>query len=147
MVLVPLGLVIPQFLTFSASPSLRHHLFLMTPSWCRPEPSAIQTGSLVRFPRQDEVTGGRKVYLLKRVGCLSKQSLKVSGKNYYCDGAYLGKAKEHDKKGRMVRNFEWDGPVPDGQFFAIADHKDSYDSRYYGFVELSKVENRAWPLL
>lgn len=144
---VSIGLVIPQFLTYSSSPSLGYHLFFMWPGWLVGKPDVIKKGDLVRFPHQDKITGGKRVHMLKRVACQAGDILTVNAdREYYCNGQYLGRAKEKSASGVAVSPFQWSGAVPNGVFFAAADHKDSYDSRYYGFISNEKVENKAWPL-
>lgn len=140
---VPIGMVIPHFLTFSKSKSMGHAFFVMWPA----RSSKISRGEIVRFPHRDTVTGGKTVYMLKRAGCAEGQLLSVNNnKEFFCDGAYLGKAKDRNAKGDLVKHFIWNGPVPKGFFFAVAEHKDSYDSRYYGLVPAGTVEQKAFPL-
>lgn len=148
-VCVPLGMVVPRILTISTTPSLGDRVFLfnVVDVYKGVHSSDIQSGDTVRFPFADAVTGGHTVYMLKRVACTSGQRLQVNKqKDYYCDDRYLGHAKSVSAKGASVKNFEFDGIIPEGKFFALADHKDSYDSRYYGLIDLDRVVARAYPL-
>lgn len=140
---VPIGMAIPQFLTFSRSESMGHPFFLMWPALS----TKITRGEIVRFPHRDLVTDNKTVFMLKRVGCTEGRTLSVNDNNeYFCDGDYLGKAKERNSKGALVKHFVWNGAVPQGLFFAVANHKDSYDSRYYGFVPAKNIKQKAVPL-
>jgi len=131
-------------ITVSVTPSLGERVFALN-RW--PDVQTLKIGDVVRFPFTDAVTGGQTVHFLKRVGCLPGQHLLVDqNKDYYCDGKYLGRAKGHNLKGEPVSNFVYDGPVPQSMFFAVASHKDSYDSRYYGFVDLRRITEKAYPL-
>lgn len=151
---VGIGAWIPRQLTWSPTDSLPDHLFVIRKNV---PVGDIKHGDIVRFPFSNDVTRNASQkyfhtinevpYLLKRVGCLQGETLLVNDqKEYYCDGQYLGRAKDKSLKGEILNNFTWNGPVPTGKFFAIADHKDSYDSRYIGFVDLSRVAAKAYPL-
>lgn len=146
-VFVPIGMGLTSFLSYSSTPSLNHRFFLIWPSRLDGlGGSRVENGDYVRFPHQDKETGGKVIYMMKRVGCRAGQALSVVGRDYYCDGGFIGRAKERNTKGEAVSNFVWNGTVPVGNFFAVADHRDSYDSRYYGFVPVEKITNKALPL-
>lgn len=148
---VSIGAVIPRYLTHSPTNSLAQHWFVLERGVTA---SQIKQKDIVRFPLDDAVTqkaihelGISEAHLLKRVGCVQGQALNVNEqKEYYCDGDYLGRAKDKTLAGAVAKNFVWNSNVPQGKFFAIADHIDSYDSRYFGFVDISKVEAKAYPL-
>jgi signal peptidase I/conjugal transfer pilin signal peptidase TrbI len=65
--------------------------------------------------------------------------LKTLDRLYYCNGEFLGWAKEYSLKGERVENFVYDGVVPTGNIFVMGEHKDSFDSRYFGFIEAMDV--------
>ena len=140
---VAMGGLIPQFLTYSSTNSLGERFFVMWPVVGQPH---AHPGDYVRFLHADAITEHKSLYMLKRVGCAAGQTLDVTPEGYLCDGKWLGVAKSHSAKGVPVTAFKWSGKVPDGYFFASAPHKDSYDSRYYGFVAESRVTAKAWPL-
>lgn len=150
-VCVAIGMWIPRQLTLSPTNSLAEHLFVLDK---KVTVSEIKQKDIVRFLYGDAVTKKAirhlhmpEAHLLKRVGCIAGQSLNVTAKKeYYCNGSYLGRAKDKTLAGETAKNFVWNGIVPPGEFFAVADHVDSYDSRYFGFVALSKIEAKAYPL-
>jgi len=41
----------------------------------------------------------------------------------------------------------FNGKVPEGTLFVSGQHRDSFDSRYWGFLDRKKVEAIAHPLL
>ena len=130
-------------MTYSLTPSLSHRLFILNRNV---DLNKIKDGDIVRFPFSDSFTGG-KVYLLKRVGCVPGELLTADrDKNYFCGQRWLGHAKSMSSKGVPVASFKYTGEVPPGKFFAIADHKDSYDSRYIGFIDISSIEAKAYPV-
>jgi type IV secretory pathway protease TraF len=56
-------------------------------------------------------------------------------------------AKVITLKGATLPMFVFNGKVPDGMLFVSGQHKDSFDSRYWGFLEQRRVEAIATPLL
>lgn len=140
---VALGTWVDHQLTLNPTPSLCQTLFILNKDVTSTD---IKPGDIVRFPFSDSFTRGA-VFLLKHAACIQGQSLEVNErKEYFCDGRYLGRAKDKSAKGLPVQNFRFNGLVPAGKFFALGDHIDSYDSRYFGFVNLSTVVAKAYPL-
>lgn len=142
------GLWLPSHLTVNITPSLPQKLFFLKNHVSAGD---ISVGRYVQFPFSDQTTkqlvGPGDVLLVKRVGCTSGQKLVVDDrKGYWCDGQWLGQAKDRSVKGAPLTNFHWNGFVPTGKFFAVADHKDSYDSRYYGFIPEERVKAMAYPI-
>jgi signal peptidase I/conjugal transfer pilin signal peptidase TrbI len=84
--------------------------------------------------------------VIKRVTCGPGDSLVVKDDEYYCNDRYLVRAKQNTLMGSPLVPFVFNGVVPQGKVFATGDHIDSYDSRYYGFKDISKVYARAWAL-
>lgn len=98
-------------------------------------------------PVHNEYTKGVKT-LVKQVGCVAGQELTVNAQThqYYCDGYYLGMAQKTDRKGKKVDPFEYNGIIPKGKIFATGTHARSYDSRYFGFINVATVERGVIPL-
>jgi len=46
-----------------------------------------------------------------------------------------------------MSRFVYNGAIPDGMYFMMGSHKDSYDSRYYGLVDKDRFIGGAYPLL
>lgn len=70
--------------------------------------------------------------VVKEVRCVPGQHLRVTDTEAYCDGKYLGPKKPYTLDGRPMPKWQYDGIIPEGQFFLMNPHKDSFDSRYYG---------------
>ncbi len=77
--------------------------------------------------------------LVKKVVCMEGDHLVVKDREYYCNGKYLCTAKKFSRRGERLENFKFNGKIPQGMLFLMGPHKDSYDSRYYGFIPIDKV--------
>lgn len=84
---------------------------------------------------------------VKKVACVSGETLSRSGRDFYCNGVFLGTAKQWDKQGNPAGLFGYEGVIPEGKYFAMGEHKDSYDSRYWGFADNSWVIGRVHVIL
>ena len=74
-------------------------------------------------------------HFVKRLACGEGEYLEAKGRDFYCNGTYIGTAKPYSKKGKTLYPFRYAGPVPSGCLFAVGDAKDSYDSKIWGFVD------------
>jgi type IV secretory pathway protease TraF len=136
------SLTLPRFFCFALPPSLSHKLF-----WVDRDIRTISRGDYVLYTHSDKRTGERALKMVKKVVCDEGDILTVdSGKRYYCNGVYLGKAKDRALNGSLLTNFVWNGPVPHGMILPMGEHKDSYDGRYYGFVQKTAVSTKAHPV-
>ena len=143
-VCVAIGMTIPRYLTISTSTSLKQRVFWLVKT---PDLARITVGDYVRVPHTDAITGWKSIMLLKRVTCIENDNLRVdTDKNYFCNEAYLGRAKDRSKAGVPVANFKFNGPIPAEMLFVMGDHIDSYDSRYIGFIEKTRVVGQAYPI-
>lgn len=139
-----LAWVVTEHLMITTTPSLSERVFWK--SRVRSEIKSVKTGGFVVFDMYLPEPKGETRSLIKRVGCSAGETLKVTGDDYYCNDRYIGKAKHKTLMGSPLTPFVYNGPVPEGKVFAVGDHKDSYDSRYWGFLDLDKVEARAWAI-
>lgn len=139
------GSFIPSKFAFTRSPSLRYRVFCLDRL---PDTRGLKRGDYVMFILKDKrVENGKPVNITKEVGCAPGDTLVVQGKDYYCNGnEYLGKAKDYALNGERLDHFVFNGPVPEGKVFVAGHHKDSYDSRYFGFVGVEAITARAYPV-
>jgi len=84
--------------------------------------------------------------MVKQVTCLPGDVLTVKGKEYFCNGKHMATARDTDSKGIPVENFKFSGKIPAGNYFVLGTSEDSYDSRYWGFVERKSILGVAHPL-
>jgi signal peptidase I/conjugal transfer pilin signal peptidase TrbI len=137
------GLFLPGRIMVAISPSLDHRIFVITKRFT---PEEIRKDDYVVFTiRSHYIKNGKPSRLLKKVSCVAGEKLETSAREYYCDGEYLGMAKWYSLKGEPVDAFVYSGTVPEGKLFVTGHHVDSFDSRYLGFIERSKVEGIARP--
>jgi len=119
---------------FTTSPSVPIHLFYVSSIY-----SDMDVGDYVKldFWGSQYYPEGKK--MVKNVACKEGMYLEVVGRDYYCNGVYLGRAKDKDRYGKYVENFKYNGVIPEGYYFLMGAHPDSYDSRYYGLVPRERI--------
>jgi signal peptidase I/conjugal transfer pilin signal peptidase TrbI len=107
----------------------------------------IRKGEYVLFNLDHPVTRDLSFKkTIKQVVCAPGDQLSVNDKDYYCNGLFIGRAKDVSLRNEMVTNFVYSGEVPAKSLFVMGHNKDSYDSRYFGFISSSDVEKMAYPL-
>jgi type IV secretory pathway protease TraF len=149
--LILLGTWIPSRFSLTVSKSLDHRLFFLSP-WSNKETIPVVEGSYVLFqidhPLIAELVKMTKTNrAIKRVTCAPGSVLYVENREYFCDGRSIGKAKEYTSRGVKVRNFVFNDIIPKGNYFVMGDHPDSFDSRYFGFIENKDIMALAYPIL
>ncbi|WP_267523577.1 S26 family signal peptidase [Campylobacter sp. MG1] len=86
-------------------------------------------------------TSFKSKQLIKYVKCLENDILKVtSDKKYYCNDEFLGVAKDYDSEGKKLDNFVFNGAIPKNKIFVFGTHEKSYDSRYFGFIDINEIK-------
>lgn len=71
---------------------------------------------------------------IKKLACLEGDHLSNVGRDFYCNGQYVGRAKEYSREGKPLPVFHYDGPVPPGLLFGVGEVPASYDSKIWGFI-------------
>ena len=147
-VLLSIAGLLPAHISVTLTPSLNHRVFFLI---FNPDRNSIKKGDYIMFDMSKETVRqftdkSDTDKTLKIVGCVSESILKVVGKDYYCDGEYLVKAKDVSLAGQPVNNYVFNGTIPRGSLFVIGQHKDSFDSRYFGFVDSRNVVAKAFPI-
>ncbi|MFH0810118.1 MAG: signal peptidase I [Pseudomonadota bacterium] len=130
-------------LGLNLEPCLKQRLFIIVCKDARP-----RQGDFVSF--RFMVAGDRYHHFgqvfIKRVAGVPGDELSVQGRSYLLNGVHVGNARRHDSQGRPVGHFSWSGRIPAGKYFAMGDSPDSYDSRYWGFVNEAWVIGKAVPI-
>lgn len=78
--------------------------------------------------------------LLKHIACDSGDRLTSVGTEFFCNQQRIAIALKEDSKGLKMKQFEFDGEIPEGYMFLTAEHPRSYDSRYFGLLNKNTVE-------
>ncbi len=84
--------------------------------------------------------------MVKRIACMPGENLVVINRKYFCNGRYLCTAKKYSLTGKPLTNFVYNGVVPKDKIFVLGENKDSYDSRYFGFIDKREIFAKAYPL-
>ena len=141
------GAWLPGRLTVATSGSLDYRVFFLLPA-----PAKVELGDYLVFRGRNvaQVQQGLRAdrdQMLKKVGCLPGEQLTMDAANhFFCNGRLLGQALEADSKGRPLPRFSFTGPVPADKLFMIGTHPRSYDSKYYGFIDVHEISHQALPL-
>lgn len=81
-------------------------------------------------------------FLIKKVVCKEGDFLLVEGDAYFCNGEKVAEAY----RGAFTERFIYKGEVPKGKYFVVGEHPKSYDSKYMGFVDRSRIVAKVVPL-
>ena len=141
------GAWLPGRMTVATSGSLDHRLFFLLPA-----PAKVELGDYLVFRHQglsqmQQGLRGDHDQMIKKVGCLPSDQLTINEANhFFCNGRSLGQALETDSKGRSLPIFSFNGPVPADKLFMVGTHPRSYDSKYYGFIDVHEISHQALPL-
>lgn len=144
-VLLVAGTLIPYKISVTLTPSLKHRVY-----WLIRNPDKVMRGDYVLF-RHKELSarmGMKKSEdVMKILGCNEGDLLTVDAeKKFYCNGEYLVRAKDISLKGEPLQHFVFNGTIPKGVMFVMGQHIDSFDSRYFGFVDKSRILAKAYPI-
>ena len=127
---------------YNTSASLPQKVF-----WLNELDKTPERGEFIVFYFKGSEYYPRDYRMIKQVVCLPGDMLEVDNrKRYYCNGVYIGTARDTDSKGKPVENFVWKGKIPEGNYFVMGVHPLSYDSRYWGFVEQKDIIGVAKPM-
>ena len=141
------GAWLPGRITVATSGSLEHRVFFLLPP-----PAKVELGDYLVFRHRDlsQVQSGLRAdhdQILKKVGCLPGDQLTTDETHhFFCNGWLLGQALEADSKGRPLPHFSFNGPLPADKLFMVGTHPRSYDSKYYGFIDVHEISHQALPL-
>jgi len=111
------------------------------------EGGQVSKGDYVVFEAQHPIINeGRPSHLTKQVACVAGESVHFDGEKFSCDGAVLGAVIRSTSDGRPIAVAAVEGVIPAGKIFVMGTHPRSFDSRYLGLLDESKVQ-RVRPLL
>lgn len=168
--LCALGWILPQKFLVSITPSLRYHIFYL---YRNPSFEDLRKNDYVVFIKSSHyIKNGEPLKLIKQIKCDAGEYLIEMDRNYYCISSlrgyslndvvsylknqklisgivpeYLGKAKTVSKAGQPLDNFQFRGQIPGGMCYVAGDHPDSFDSRYFGFIDKKTILAKAYPII
>ena len=131
---------IPGRITITTTPSVDPRIFWTTEvdeSFVVERDKYIRARLTINFP-------GHKCencLVVKRVGCGPGSYLETRGKDFYCDGSYLGAA--HIDAGNYKK---FNQKLGASEVFLIGDNQRSYDSRYFGLVNKDAINAKLIPI-
>lgn len=100
--------------------------------------------------------GTRKIkydYIIKQISCVAGDKLIIKKdretKNMFCNDKLIGEVLSEDRTGKKIESFMISDEliIPNGYYFLSGTHKRSYDSRYFGVVDIEKIIIEVYPLL
>ena len=138
------GASIPGKVMVTTSPSLSHRVFYKKA--LGPKDIPRKGDYVIAHASSRYIDGGKPFDMTKRVACVPGEMLRVQGRSYFCGGKYLGEAKERSLKSVPLENFVFNGKIAPGRLFVLGDSKDSFDSRYLGFVRVDDVKAIVYPI-
>lgn len=106
----------------------------------------IRQGDIVVFKFRGSRYFPRGAMFIKKVACLPGQKLIEENRCFTCDGKPIGCAKKTDKLGNPAPLFKYRGIIPPGKYFVVGTSKNSYDSKYWGFVDIGDIKEKAYRL-
>jgi conjugal transfer pilin signal peptidase TrbI len=136
------GAILPSHFSVTLSPSLDYRVFYLDKRI-----NLVDKGSYVLFMKSHNlIDNGEKFHVIKKIICAQGDVFKNKGRDYYCNGMYLGTAKNKSLKGEPLINFVYSGEIPEGHYAVWSNHKDSFDTRYFGFIKKDEIKALARPL-
>lgn len=112
--------------------------------WLYPNKKSFSVGEVVFFKFKGSKYFKRGARFIKIIACLPGDFLTVKGRCFYCNSSFIGCAKRTDRQGNPAPLFKYNGRVPPDRYFVIGTNRDSYDSRYWGFVERNDIKGVAY---
>ena len=140
------GAMIPSHFMVAISPSVKYRIFYYKRNF---QQSDLHNGTYVVFDMyKKQHKNCQPCQVVKKIGCTEGNNLHIDKNNfYYCNDEYLGTTQPFTKSGKPLHPFYFNGSVPRGKLFVIGDHKDSYDSKYVGFINKNNIKAVALPIL
>lgn len=114
--------------------------------WLTYENLSTKSDYILFLPPKSKYISNPNAQYLKKIVCKEGDLLKVEEKDYFCNGNYIGTASKYDGNRNQIDNFKFNGIIPIDKFFVVGTHPLSHDSKYFGFVDKSKILRKAIPI-
>lgn len=115
-----------------ASASIDHRFFIKNSG-------TLDRDGYARFQIEDTLLNRGKITITKKIACVAGDILETDEvyRIHKCNGIYLGVAKKFTKDKKVLPLFVFNGVIPEGYAFMSGTHQDSWDSRYWGLLNLN----------
>ncbi len=137
-----LGTLLPRHVGISESRSLTHTVFFLS----HDHPAEIGRGEYLQFGLKDDPHVGDRILIKRVVGVPGDELETTADGRCLVNGVAVCVAKPYSLKGERLAWFKFSGRIPSGRYFVCGEHKDSYDSRYFGLVDGRDVVSMAYPV-
>jgi len=138
------GMLVPSRFAVTLTPSTDYRIFFLKKD---PSQGEFQKGAYVMFDiRSEYIDRGASHGVIKKIACAEGEHLSTVGDTFYCSEKKVAVAKNRSLTGAKLPRFSYSGKVPEGMIFVAGEHRDSFDSRYFGFLPKAEVKARAYPL-
>lgn len=104
---------------------------------------------LLKTPSNAKILYDRKYlekrvkYLIKNVAGESGDLIKIKNSKLYLNEIFLGNIAKKDKLGRSLKSDLKNKIIPQNKILLLGNTDDSYDSRYFGLIDKSRLLKKA----
>lgn len=123
---------------FNLSPSFDAEILLVSK---KIDKNSLNYGNLVVFENRflTKYTPKRNI-LAKKISCKENDELKRIDNKFYCNGKLIATAKELDSNNEQMDIYYPESKIiAKNKLFVASNHKNSYDSRYFGLIDKNEI--------
>lgn len=135
-------MLLPRHVGISETKSLEYTLFFLG----HHHPAEIERGEYVQFGLKGDPHVGDRVLIKRVVGIPGDELETTADGRCLVNGVLACVAKPYSLEGERLAWFQFRGHIPPGRYFVCGEHKDSYDSRYFGLMDARDVVSMAYPI-
>lgn len=110
----------------------------ITVFWKLPRSVPVK-GDYVMLEISHPIVGPRPAKLTKQLVCDAGDLLQLKDDAFWCNGVRLGGFITRTWDDKPLTPFAYNGKIPDGQAFVMGSHPRSFDSRYFGLADKSRL--------
>jgi conjugative transfer signal peptidase TraF len=145
----PVVIKLPILVIWNASPSVPVGLYRVGSA-----PSCVGDVVLVRLAPAMAALAARRgylplsAYLVKPIVAVEGDRVCRLGSYVFVGRRVIAFARPTDRSGRAMPSWQGCRTLEKGQVFVLADHPESFDSRYFGSLDANSIVGRAvllWP--
>lgn len=99
----------------------------------------VAKGDYVMVEVTHPIIGAKPEKLTKQVACDEGDRLELRSDAFYCNGQRLGGFITRTWDDKPLVPFAYNGKIPEGSAFVMGTHPRSFDSRYFGLIEKTRM--------